>query len=289
MATKESNQMRKKSILSWMTIALMSFVCISFAACGGDDENNPGGGGDSGGTFKGAKRVFGDNLVKAFASSEGTRYEFTYDANGFMTHVKTDMSKGYEYSISYQGSTITVSRYRDGSLNKTWTGTIGSSGFLSKTAGEKETLNCTYDNSGHLSKFLIYEDGDDIDTSINLTWQNGDIVSGNREDKPTTYTITYESGSQNKITNDAGLPDLEHFTTMSIDVESFLFYGGFLGFGPSHLPIGSAYQRSNKSSVDTYAWEFDNKHRPIRMQKTEVTTETGGSPYTSTKVYTWEY
>ena len=42
----------KKSLLNWMTIMLMAFVYVGFAACGGDDDNsnpNSGGGGEGGG------------------------------------------------------------------------------------------------------------------------------------------------------------------------------------------------------------------------------------------------
>ena len=40
----------KKNIMSWMTIALMAFVCVGFAACSSDDDN--GGGGSGGGSTK---------------------------------------------------------------------------------------------------------------------------------------------------------------------------------------------------------------------------------------------
>ena len=35
--------------MSWMTIALMAFVCVSFTACGSDDDDNGGNGSNSSG------------------------------------------------------------------------------------------------------------------------------------------------------------------------------------------------------------------------------------------------
>ena len=30
----------KKNFLNWLTVMLMAFVCVGFAACGGDDDDN---------------------------------------------------------------------------------------------------------------------------------------------------------------------------------------------------------------------------------------------------------
>ena len=37
----------KKHLMSWMTIMLMAFVCVGFAACGSDDDDNGGNGSSS--------------------------------------------------------------------------------------------------------------------------------------------------------------------------------------------------------------------------------------------------
>lgn len=51
----------KKSILSWMTIALMAFVCVGFAACGGSDDDDDGGGSSSSNPLYGTWKASGSN------------------------------------------------------------------------------------------------------------------------------------------------------------------------------------------------------------------------------------
>ncbi len=65
----------KKNILNWMTIALMAFVCVGFAACGGDDDDD-----DRGGSGGGTAKVNGQtyNFVNGYwdAGSNNTTFEF---------------------------------------------------------------------------------------------------------------------------------------------------------------------------------------------------------------------
>ena len=63
----------KKSIFCWMTIALMAFVCVGFAACGSDDE---GGGSSGGGSTKFNGQSY--NLTYGYwdAASSYTSFEF---------------------------------------------------------------------------------------------------------------------------------------------------------------------------------------------------------------------
>ena len=293
----------KKYLFSWMTIALMAFVCVSFSACGGDDDDNAGGGhsstadGQSTGAFQGAKRVFGDNLVKAMTSSSGTRWEFTYDAKGFMTKAKkTDNSKSktYEYNISYSENMISYSRYSDGKFKETQTASIGSNGFISKTSGDDETYAFTYDNAGHLTRFTVYDDGE-IDDDTYLTWQNGNVISAiNNDNHSSTYTITYKTDSQEPIANTVSLADFDHMTSIDIDIEEFLIYSGAIGFGPAQLPLGITNIRQNEgkdnNEVETEtignSWKLDNQNRPVSLER-ETTYK--GSSYKEKKTYTWEY
>ncbi len=291
----------KKNVFSWMTIMLMAFVCVGFAACGGGDDDSDGGvgggthntsGGQSAGTFQGAKRVFGENLVKA-VSSEGSRWEFTYDANGFMTKARSGSSgkDSYDYEISYSGNIITVKKYQEGQYRKTITATIGSNGFVSKAVEEDGdwSYEFSYDNSGHLTRWADYDEGE-INDEILMIWQNGDVVSGKCNDShPNTYAITYEADGQSLINNDAHLADFDTMTGIDIDVEEWLIYCGAIGFGPAHLPIVSTDTEvdNSKKRVYQYSWEFDNQHRAISMKKTG--TLNGNPDPRYTKVYTWTY
>jgi len=292
----------KKNLLNWMTIMLMAFVCVGFAACGGGDDDSDGGisggshttsDGQSAGTFQGAKRVFGENLVKA-VSSEGGRWEFTYDAKGYLIKAKLlDSSKTYDYEISYSGNNITAKKYKEGQYHKTITATIGSNGFVSKAVEEDGdwSYEFSYDNSGHLTRWADYDEGE-INDEILMTWQNGDVVSGKCNDShPNTYAITYEADGQSLINNDAHLVDFDTMTGIDIDVEEWLIYCGAIGFGPAHLPIVSTdtYVDNSKKSEYQYSWEFDNQNRATRLVKKTVETTNGNYTYERTKTYTWEY
>lgn len=66
----------QKKLFSWMTIALMAFVCVGFAACGSDDE---GGGGSGGGSTKFNGQSY--NLIYGYWDAEAkhgyTVFEFS--------------------------------------------------------------------------------------------------------------------------------------------------------------------------------------------------------------------
>ena len=74
----------KKNILSWMTIMLMAFVCVGFAACGDDDDN---GGGSGAGSMKFNGKSY--NLAYGFwqpeSSSSGSKYTSFEFANFDLT------------------------------------------------------------------------------------------------------------------------------------------------------------------------------------------------------------
>lgn len=294
----------KKNILDWITIALMAIVYIGFTSCGGDDDSSgtSGGGnsskadGQSTGTFQGAKRVYGDNLVKATTSSTGSRWEFIYDAKGFMTNAKQtdELNKSYEYKISYSENVMTFSRYSNGKFKETRTASIGSNGFISETIDDDETYTFTYDNAGHLTRFSIIEDGD-VNDDVYLTWQNGNIISAINQDKhPSTQTVSYKTDSQGPIVNTINLVDIDHMASIDIDIEEFLIYAGAIGFGPTQLPLEItnvkqyAGNDNNQEKTETTinSWKFDNKNRPISLERS---TTVEGSSNKETKNYTWEY
>ena len=292
----------KKQFLYLSFLTGLLIVCFTFMACGGDDDGLAGSTGNGGGfsqtsdgqstgKFRGAKHVFGNNLVKAFTSSKGYRYEFTYDANGFMTKAKEiDSYQTDEYVFSYSENKITWTRYKNGTFKETLTASIGSNGFVSSYTDDDETYRFTYDNSDHLTRFIISEEGkSNYDDNVNLTWQNGNVVSAvNQDSKPDAYTVVYQKDSQGPITNDANLVDLDHIASINVDVEDFLVYGGAIGFGPTHLPISTTEQSETKTNLYTNTWQFDGQHRATRLERKKNATE-GSYSYSETTVYTWEY
>ena len=298
----------KKFIFGSATIMMMAAILsFSFTACGGDDDDSsdtPSGGGysstadgQSTGTFKGAKRVFGDNLVKVLTSTSGNRWDFTYDANGYMTNAKqSDGYKTYEYKISYSENMISFSRYKDGKFKETRTASIGSNGFISKTVDDEDVYTFNYDDAGHLTRFTITDEGK-VDDDVTLTWQSGNVVSAiNQDSHPKTFTIYYQTGSQGAIANTINLADFDNITDIDIDIEDFFIYAGAIGFGPSQLPLASTKHsegsaKENVESTDncTYTWTFDGNNRPISLEKKKTTTEGERTFETETKVYTWEY
>ena len=109
----------KKNLLGWMTIALMAFVCVGFAACGSDDDDN-GGGGANGitGMWKRTYKLEIDYRKNSSGQWEETsRKEKTYEdreAHGFLfqqngkaesIYIETDGSYysenkyGFDYKI----------------------------------------------------------------------------------------------------------------------------------------------------------------------------------------------
>lgn len=297
----------KKNLLNWMTILLMTFVCVGFAACGGGDDDSDGGisggshttsDGQSAGTFQGAKRVFGENLVKAVSSSEGDRWEFTYDAKGYLIKAKLpDSYRTNDYELSYSKNKVIVNRYQSGNLRSTITGTIGSNGFLTKTVEEEdEIVEFTYDKDGHMTRWTLYDDGE-LDDDVYMKWDNGDVVSGESKDdrRPDVYSVMYEQNGVGPFVNTTGLADIGDMTAIKWDHEAIFIYGGFLGVSPAHLPVvstsvGEDVEDGEKETHTVQCtWEFDNQNRATRLVKKTVNTIKGNYTYERTKTYTWEY
>lgn len=83
----------QKKLFSWMTIALMAFVCVGFAACGSDDEDDNGGGSSSGSasiTLDGKSLRFGYaywNYVND--GREDPQYQITFYDYNMENYLKT--------------------------------------------------------------------------------------------------------------------------------------------------------------------------------------------------------
>ena len=109
----------KKNLLSWMTVMLMAFVCVGFAACGDDEEDNNNNSGLIGSWFQEDEE--GDYTILTFSSTEivstalirddddrskwfkiSTSMKYTLNGN------RMTFSNGAEATYSINGSTLFI-------------------------------------------------------------------------------------------------------------------------------------------------------------------------------------
>lgn len=230
------------------------------------------------GIFQGAKRVFGNNLVKAFGREGQDRYEISYDANGFVTSIsRTEYSEGGNYLhswlFSYQtDGRIIMNYYRNGMLDDVYYLTVGSNGFINSIRMEQVfEATLSYDEEGHLVKVLWTDiEGDDNYTDVEaFTWMDGDLVRDNivfhDDDDDDNSNISYISPTQTTpIENVTGVMD--YYFGMGIDLEGIeqLYYIGGLGKGTKHLPMAWV----NDSRSGNNVWTLDSQNRAVKMVNT---------------------
>ena len=199
---------------------------------GGGDELDP----TIAGEFQGAKRIFGDNLLKSVSYDSETNshydgtYNFHYDGNGFVTQIDRVGPSGSSttYTITY-GDKIIVN-ISDGT---SWTATLESHGYIGKLdyfdeKGNAESVTYSYNENGQLVS-VDYGGGD----VFTLTYTDGDITSVNNFGKTINYQ--YETASQGKILNTGGV--MEFGKIFSVDMENLLYYIGAFGKPTTHLPL----------------------------------------------------
>ena len=274
-------------------IALLSMITFTFTACGDDDDDdnqpaNTNGAGD--GTFQGAKRVFGENLPKAYGCLENgkdyKRFTMTYDANGFVTKVHGERygSDGYQkdWLLSYSGSTCTIAYYKKGEFKYNVVVTFGGNGYMAEAKQpDSETLSCAYDGD-YLTSITVSEPGDE-DEKLNFAWQGGNIVQGGWQGSTLT-SISYSS------TPNVGCV-MEYDDGLNIDMDDWnlFYYMGMLGKGTTHLPQANTKQKSSTNyTTGTNQWTLDGKGRAVKLIATKKRVENSYES-TETKEYYWEW
>lgn len=271
-------------------------LTLTISACGGGDDaptstdnpaNNGGngsggnGGGGATGAFQGAKRVFGNNLVKAFGREGYDRYTVGYDANGFVTKIHRDrystgttVDRTEEWQFTYSNGSVTCAQYRDGSLRGNYVVNIGANGFASSSVRPDGSITAEYDAEGHIIKQTYTETGR-ASESIIWNWQNGDIVSGGWQNE--SVSVAYTSPAYpNAIANVAGYIEFDHSMGFDMD-DDVSFVTGLMGYGPKHLPM--AWSDRNTSATNT--WTLDGMGRATKV----VVTTNNSSTYT----HYWEF
>ena len=286
----------KRKMMNVLTgLMMVAALTLTISACGGDDtptsdspsgedggDDNPGGGSGGGGTisFQGARRVFGNNLVKAYGREGYDRYTVTYDANGFVTNVHRDkyqngtttVERTEDYVISYNGNTATAVEYRNGTFYRNNIVTIGTNGFANRNTSDDYTATYEYDTAGHMTKLTGSEPGK-ADEIYTLNWQNGDLITYDR-----TGSIAYTDATHiTPIENVSGVIEWDYIMGIDMD-DDISYYLGAIGFGPKHLPLAWSYG----SSSATIAWTLDGQGRAVKA----VVYKAGKSdPYQ----FYWEY
>ena len=284
-------------------VMMMAAMTLTFSACGDDDDSskkdnqennaagdngngngNGGGGRPDTGAFKGAKRVFGDNLVKAYGREGYDRYTVTYDDYGYVTKVHRDrysngsVDKTEDCVITYGENVITVAITKNGTPNGNMIVTIGSNGFASKVQGE-DLVQYSYDSDGHLTSMSYTESGST--ETMAMIWQNGDLYSGGWDGERSTIVYT-DANHRTPINNVAGYTEFDHVMGIDMD-DDIAFVSGVMGFGPKHLPLAWSGGKSQESA--TIVWTLDAAGRATKA----VVTESNAYGNSTTSTYFWEY
>ena len=161
MSAQGYNMVVDKTDGTKVTIPTSSISQVTFQQDGGETPSGTG-------TFQGAKRVFGDNLMKKYAyqsssSSNGKSWDYTYDSNGYIT--RADYADGYSSSyatIDYSGGSVVVFKSfdkADGSLISQAVINIGSNGYASSNSytddkGRANKIDLTYNSDEQITNIV---------------------------------------------------------------------------------------------------------------------------------------
>ena len=288
LSDKKKFNIMKRFIFSLLALMAVTLVSLTLTACGDDGDGGGSGSGGSGGsssntgTFQGAKRVFGNNLVKAFGQEGYDRYEFTYDSKGFVTRVHrtryetSSSNTEYDLYITYNENVV-INTYKDGALQGTSTINIGSNGFASSFTYGNEVNTLSYNSDNQLTAITYSHNNK---TEVNSYTYSGGNITQSAWDGEVESNIAYTSPTQSAITNIAGV--MEYDNAMGIDMDDYqlAYYFGLAGFGTKNLPL--AYTDSHSTTKNTWTLDAIGRATKVVVEKTSY-----GS--TSTKTFFWEY
>ena len=210
---------------------------------------------ESSGEFLGAKRIFGDNLLKSSTYDDKT-FTYYYDNKGFVTQIDRVKSSGSSktYTIRYDDN-ITVSCAEDEAL---WVATLNSRGFVGsmsyqKSVGHIKSVTFTYNDNDQLTA-VDYGDGD----VFRLTYTDGNITRVTNYDEVIDYK--YETSTQSKIQNVGNVMEFDNIFGVDLDDFALLYYMGALGKATKHLPLAGTVS----GSTITGSWTTDYAGRAVQ-------------------------
>lgn len=237
-------------------------------------------------TFQGAKRVFGNNLVKAFGREGYDRYEFTYDDKGFVTRVHRTKygtsNTEYDTYITYNEN-ITINSYKGETLQQSSVASVGNNGFVSSYSDGGAVVTPAYNSENQLASITYTESSKSEVNSF--TYSGGNLIQSAWKGNIET-TIAYTSPTQSEMANVAGV--MEYDDAMGIDMDDFVvsYYCGMIGFGTKSLPL--AWASSNSSVKNT--WTLDSSGRATKVVVEKTSTDPySGTPSVSSKTFFWEW
>lgn len=236
-----------------MTIALMAFVCVGFAACGGDDDD------DNGGMPGGG--VSGDipmELLGTWNCDAGKRYlSFTFNADGTGTGTVTyegdtrESNREYTFAYTVSNGTVTCTGIEiyydtDGKVteNKNWTTTFTFTGNVLKGgpfSGDSTSNTFYYGGGGQVT-------GDEIPRQLIGTWhyQGPDAEGGDGFVRTIEWVFNYDGTG-------TGNNDLKQY------VGSNLY-----SMGKVYYSFTYAYSKG-KLLLDAESWYGSETHQHLRM------------------------
>ncbi len=245
------------------------------------------------GIFQGAKRVFGNNLVKAFGEEGSDRYEVNYDAKGFVTGINRTIfyesgNRLYSWLFNYNtAGKIIMNYYRDGMLGGVYSATIGSNGYIKSINTKAGEMELYYDYEEHLTQILInyFEDDETFTDYEFFTWQEGDIISGkyieSDHDEESTSIAYISPTHMTPIENIGGVMEDDALGIGMEEIDILYFIGG-LGKWTKHLPM--SWTSGYYSGLNV--WTLDSQNRPIKM---ENTIKRNDESYSENQTFFWEW
>lgn len=243
-----------------VTIPTSSISQVSFQQDGG------GGGGDAG-AYQGAKRVFGDALLKnIYNETDNINAAWTFDNNGFPTKItSTSPTRTLQIIPTYSDGTVIYKSYIGDTFVGQYVVTIGSNGYASKIEliddkGNPESCTLTYNNDEQLS--TITWGTSDV---IQFTYSDGDVIR--IQDNSTIIDVTYETPTQSKKANTSNFILWDDMLSVDMDDLQQLHFAGILGKAPKHLPL--SYVKNSTTYTNHY--EFDSNGRVTMFTKTRDT------------------
>lgn len=266
-------------VVNITTTAGLNFYCFELLTSDSGDDPMPTG------TFKGARALYGDVLVKQITHDERTT-KLTYDSNGYLTKVEAvKAGKGTETAnLTYTDGKINVDWARDYGSSKdspvSSEATIGTNGFVRKFVykqynGETETCEFEYNSDGQVTK-VKWDDDEEV---TEFSYSDGDIVSSSTYQNGVLYgtsSMSYTYYVNKAYANSADEADLD-------DLGSILGFAGALGRPSKHLParqVGTNHKSGSTSTV-SYGWTMNSNGYPTKLDYTE-----GDDTTTSTITYT---
>ena len=277
--------MKQHKLKSLFFISTIAFSVILFISCGSDETNAQH---SSFTKFQGAKRVFGENLIKKYTRvsyisgghNNTITSHYTYDENGYLTRIDEN-SYYIEIDYSEENHITLLKKESDGTSQWRFKIKVGNNGFA-QMASLEEMRNKTYVNVENIEFFYNHDNQIErikTNTPQNglyeeiFTYSDGDITTREKYKDGTLrtkVTIVYEKDQVGKVDNVAKIMDYETFFDLDFDENNYLLFCGLLGNPTKHLPANIKWQSYSPAQdliIQTICKEFDKNRRLLSAEQ----------------------